>query len=164
LLRSAVILTFQCANEAASSGQDGACDTCSVSRSNSAAGRSPPINCRFNNQEGVPLNAVLSTNHLSFRNTRRPVQGQSSLLGLALQSGVRRSASGSNRNSTAWNLRMRLECQIDDMKSPADEDCVSMLCHAAEWANEIVSVQHRRGIVRAFRRREHDLLQFSPRY
>jgi hypothetical protein len=40
--------------EAASSSRDGASETCSAKRSNSTAGRSPPINRPFNSQEGVP--------------------------------------------------------------------------------------------------------------
>jgi hypothetical protein len=43
---------------------------------------------------------------------------------------------------------MGLECQLIDVKSVADEDCVSLLPDVAERAEEVVPVQHCSRIIR----------------
>jgi hypothetical protein len=45
---------------------------------------------------------------------------------------------------------MGLECQLIDMKSVANEDCVSLLPDIAETANEVIPVQHGASAVHAF--------------
>jgi hypothetical protein len=55
---------------------------------------------------------------------------------------------------------VRLERQLVEMKSMPNEDCVSMLPDIAEWANEIVPVQHGRGSVPMFH--SMDLVHLVP--
>jgi hypothetical protein len=45
---------------------------------------------------------------------------------------------------------MGLECQLIDVKSVADEDCVSLLPDVAKRAKEVVPVQHCSRIIREF--------------
>ena len=45
---------------------------------------------------------------------------------------------------------MSLECQLIDMKSVADEDCVSLLRYVAKGAKEVVPVQYCWRIIREF--------------
>jgi hypothetical protein len=77
-----------------------------------------------------------------------PMQGQSSLFPLALQSGIHRAIARPSWNAAERNVGMGLECQLIDLKSVADEDCVSLLSDIAERAEEVVPVQHCARIIR----------------
>jgi hypothetical protein len=72
-----------------------------------------------------------------FREARRPVQWQSSLSGLTLQRCVHQPNARSRGNTAGRNVWMGLECQIIEMKSVANENCVSLLSDIAERAKEV---------------------------
>jgi ABC-type transporter Mla MlaB component len=82
------------------------------------------------------------------RKACRPMQWQSSFFGLRLQGGIHQAIARPRWNAPERNVRMGLECQLIDVKSVADEDCVSVLSDVAERAQEVVPVQHCSKIIR----------------
>src|SRR5262249_16857918 len=75
--------------------------------------------------------------------TARPVQWQSSVFGFALEHGIHGSFARACGNPSGRNIGVCLECQLNHFEPMLDEDLISLLANVAEWANEVVPVQHR---------------------